>query len=53
MYILDTNTLIYFFKGMGRVVEHLMSVPPMDIGLPAIVLFELQVGIGALTASPQ
>ena len=52
MYILDTNTLIYFFKGVGRVAEHLMSVPPRDIGLPAIVLFELQVGI-AKSISPE
>jgi len=45
MYILDTNTLIYFFKGMGNVSRNLLSVPPKEIGLPAIVLYELEVGI--------
>ena len=44
-YVLDTNILIYFFKGLGHVSERLLSTPPSDIGLPAIVLFELEVGI--------
>lgn len=52
MYILDTNTLIYFFKGMGRVSEKLLSVPPQEIGLPAVVLYELSVGI-AKSFSPE
>ena len=50
MYILDTNTLIYFFKGVGHVAEHLLAVPPKDIGLPAIVVFELKVGIAKSTS---
>ena len=45
MYVLDTNTLIYFFKGKGRVADHLFLIPPKDIGIPSIVLFELEVGI--------
>ena len=45
MYVLDTNTLIYFFKGMGKVAEKLVSLAPKDIGLPTIVLFEILVGI--------
>ena len=44
-YVLDTNTLIYFFKGIGNVADHLLSTPPNDIGIPAIVVFELAVGI--------
>jgi len=51
MYILDTNTLIYFFKGMGRVAHRLLNTPPKEIGIPAIVLFELEVGI-AKSQSP-
>jgi len=27
-YVLDTNTLIYFFKGEGRVAQHLLAIPP-------------------------
>jgi len=43
---LDTNTLIYFFKGLGNVSDHLLSTPPNEIGIPTIVLFELEVEIG-------
>lgn len=45
MFLLDTNTLIYFFKGLGKVKDNLLSVPPKDVAIPAIVYFELQVGI--------
>jgi tRNA(fMet)-specific endonuclease VapC len=50
MFVLDTNTLIYFFKGMGRVAEHLLITPPSEIAVPAIVYYELQVGIAKSTA---
>lgn len=52
MYVLDTNTLIYFFKGMGSVADNLLSKKPADIGIPAIVLYELELGI-AKSAAPQ
>ena len=52
MYLLDTNTLIYFFKGVGNVAKTLMSKSPQEIGIPSIVLYELQVGI-AKSKSPQ
>jgi tRNA(fMet)-specific endonuclease VapC len=52
MYILDTNTLIYFFKGIGNVSARLLQTPPRSIGIPAIVLFELEVGI-AKSSSPK
>jgi len=52
MYVLDTNTLIYFFKGQGRVTTRLLSEAPTDIAIPAIVIFELQTGI-AKSSSPQ
>ncbi|MFO7729772.1 MAG: type II toxin-antitoxin system VapC family toxin [Spirochaetia bacterium] len=45
MYVLDTNTLIYFFRGEGNVAQRLLSEPPYTIGLPVIVLYELRVGI--------
>jgi len=51
-YLLDTNTLIYFFKGEGEVSQHLLAVPPGEIGIPAIVLYEIEVGI-AKSTSPQ
>ena len=52
IYILDTNTLIYFFKGLGNVSDRLLSTPPSGIGIPAIVLYELEVGIGK-SSSPK
>lgn len=52
MYVLDTNTLIYFFKGMGHVAENMLYHSPQEIGLPSIVLYEIEVGIGKST-SPQ
>ncbi len=45
MYVLDTNTLIHFFKGVGNVSRILLSKPPREIGIPSIVLYELEVGI--------
>lgn len=46
MFALDTNTVIHFFKGVGRVKDWLLAVPPAEIAIPAVVLFELEVGIG-------
>jgi len=50
MYILDTNTLIYYFKGQGKVAQNLANVSPQEIGISTIVLFELQVGIAKSTS---
>ena len=44
-YVLDTNTLIYYFKGIGNIANQLLATPPNDIGIPTIVLYELEVGI--------
>ena len=45
MYALDTNTLVDFFRGSGRVAERLLATPPNQIVLPAVVLYELEVGV--------
>lgn len=50
MYVLDTNTLIFFFKGVGNVAKNLLDKSPRDIGIPSIVLFELEVGIAKSNA---
>jgi len=52
MYILDTNTLIYFFKGMGNVPRKLLATSPKEIAIPSIVLYELEYGI-AKSNSPR
>ena len=50
MFALDTNTLIYFFKRIGRVGEHLRDTPPQEVAIPSVVLYELEVGVAL---SPQ
>jgi tRNA(fMet)-specific endonuclease VapC len=52
MYVLDTNSFIYFFKGMGNVGERLLATPPREIALSAVVLYELEVGL-AKSVAPQ
>jgi tRNA(fMet)-specific endonuclease VapC len=49
-YCLDTNTLIYFFKGLGDVSNRLLATPPGEIAIPAVVIFELEVGIRKSTS---
>ena len=51
MFVLDTNTLIYFFKGQGRVADILLETQPRQIKIPSIVLYELETGI-AKSSSP-
>jgi tRNA(fMet)-specific endonuclease VapC len=50
MYILDTNTLIYYFKGQGQVAHNLLNTPSQEIIVSTIVVFELQVGIAKSTS---
>ena len=45
MFLLDTNTLIYFFKGQGKVAERLFAVPPADVAISSVSLYEIEVGI--------
>lgn len=51
MYLLDTNTLIYFFKGKGDVAKNMFILSPSDIYIPSIVIYELEVGIEKSTNS--
>ena len=45
MYLLDTNSVIYFFKGMEDVAKNLFFHSPKEIFIPSIVVYELEVGI--------
>ena len=38
MYLLDTNTVIYFFKDKGQVATRLLQHLPTDIAIPAVVV---------------
>jgi len=44
-YLLDTNTLVFFFRGHPQVVQRWQSVAPGALHLSSIVLYELLVGV--------
>lgn len=44
-YLLDANTVSYYFKGVPSVVESLLNCKPAQIFLPAIVVYEIEYGI--------
>ena len=44
-FALDTNTLSYFMRGEGRVAVRLAATPPQQVALPAIVIYEINVGL--------
>ena len=50
MYVIDTNTLIYFFKGIGDVPKKFLEVSPKNIAIPSVVLYELEYGIAKSTS---
>lgn len=45
MLMLDSNTISYYFRGDPQVVPRLQAVPPAEIGVPAIVEYELRFGL--------
>lgn len=49
MLILDSNAISYYFRGDPQVVPRLQALQPIDIGVPAIVVYELRYGLVRLT----
>ncbi len=45
MLILDSNTISYYFRGDPQVVPRLQALRPTDLGVPAIVEYELRHGL--------
>lgn len=45
MLILDSNTISYYFRGDPQVVPRLQALSPADLGVPAIVEYELRYGL--------
>lgn len=45
MLILDSNTISYYFRGDPNVVSRLQALSPADVGVPAIVEYELRYGL--------
>jgi tRNA(fMet)-specific endonuclease VapC len=50
MIVLDSNTISYYFRGDPHVVPQLQALRPVDIGVPAIVEYELRYGLMRLPA---
>ena len=51
MLILDSNTISYYFRGDPQVVPRLQALRPVDLGVPAIVEYELRYGLLRLPAA--
>jgi tRNA(fMet)-specific endonuclease VapC len=45
MWVLDSNTISYYFRGDPQVVPRLQAMRPADLGVPAIVEYELRYGL--------
>lgn len=45
MLILDSNIISYYFRGDPQVVPRLQALRPADVGVPAIVEYELRYGL--------
>ena len=45
MLALDSNTISYYFRGDAQVVPRLQALQPADLGVPAIVEYELHFGL--------
>jgi Predicted nucleic acid-binding protein, contains PIN domain len=43
--VLDSNTISYYFRGDTRVTGRLQAMRPVDLGVPAIVEYELRYGL--------
>ncbi len=50
MLILDTNTISFYFRGDAQVVPRLQALAPSEIGVPAIVEYELRYGLARLSS---
>ena len=45
MLVLDSNTISYYFRGDPQVVPRLQALRPAEVGVPAIVEYELRYGL--------
>ena len=45
IFALDSNALSYFMRGEGRGAARLQALPPHQVALPAIVIYEINCGL--------
>jgi tRNA(fMet)-specific endonuclease VapC len=50
MFVLDSNTISYYFRGDTQVVPRMQAISPANLGVPAIVEYELRFGLQRLPA---
>ena len=50
MLLLDSNTISYYFRGDPQVVPRMQALRPAEIGVPAVVEYELRYGLLRLPA---
>ena len=50
MWVLDSNTISYYFRGDPLVVPRMQALRPADVGVPAIVEYELRYGLLRLSS---
>jgi len=44
-FALKTNTISHYMRGDGKVAQRLATISPKQVGLPAIVVFEIKFGL--------
>ena len=52
MILLDTNTLIYYIRGIESVIKRFQAAPRSQLGIPSIVAYEIEYG-ALKTGSPR
>jgi tRNA(fMet)-specific endonuclease VapC len=45
VFVLDSNTVIDYFRGRGQVAQRLLQTPPSEVAIAAIVAYEVWVGV--------
>lgn len=45
MLALDSNTISYFFRNDPHVVPRMLALSPLDVAVPAVVVYELRYGL--------
>jgi tRNA(fMet)-specific endonuclease VapC len=53
MFVLDTNVVIHYLKGKGNVRDRLLATPPSKIAIPAIVVYEVEMGLAGAAEPTQ
>lgn len=51
IWVLDSNTISYYFRGDPLVIARMQDLSPSELGIPAIVEYELNYGLRRLPAA--